>query len=135
MRVALDVAREAARRGALEVNVVSLESEREMPAMKSEQGREELEVAREESVSFIASWGPKRIVVRDGKAVGIELVRCVRVFDDSGRFKPEFDEISAPDDRRRYHHPRDRAGAGSFIPQTRRWRRRPRPRARSRSIR
>ncbi len=92
MRVALDVAREAARRGALEVDVVSLESEREMPAMKSEQGREELEVAREEAVSFIPSWGPKRIVVRDGKAVGIELVRCVRVFDDTGRFKPEFDE-------------------------------------------
>ena len=76
----------------LEVDVVSLESEREMPAMKSEQGREELEVAREESVSFIPSWGPKRIIVRDGKAVGIELVRCTRVFDDTGRFKPEFDE-------------------------------------------
>ena len=92
MRVALDVAREAVRRGALEVNVVSLESEREMPAMKSKQGREELEVAREESVSFLASWGPKRVIVRDGKAVGIELVRCTRVFDDAGRFKPEFDE-------------------------------------------
>ncbi len=92
MRVALDVAREAVRRGALEVNVVSLESEREMPAMKSEQGREELEVAREESVSFLASWGPKRVIVRDGRAAGIELVRCTRVFDDAGRFKPEFDE-------------------------------------------
>jgi NADPH-dependent glutamate synthase beta subunit-like oxidoreductase len=92
MRVALDVAREAARHGALEVNVVSLESDREMPAMKSEQGREELLIAKEESVVFINSWGPKRIVVRDGKAVGIELVRCVRVFDDSGRFRPEFDE-------------------------------------------
>jgi NADPH-dependent glutamate synthase beta subunit-like oxidoreductase len=92
MRVALDVAREATRHGALEVNVVSLESDREMPAMKSEQGREELLVAKEESVVFINSWGPKRIVVRDGKAVGIELVRCVRVFDDSGRFRPEFDE-------------------------------------------
>jgi formate dehydrogenase (NADP+) beta subunit len=92
LRVALDVAREAARRGALEVNVVSLESEREMPAMKSEQGRDELEVAREESVSFIPSWGPKRIIVRDGKAIGIELLRCTRVFDDAGRFKPEFDE-------------------------------------------
>lgn len=92
MRVALDVAREAARHGALEVNVVSLESDREMPAMKSEQGREELLVAKEESVIFINSWGPKRIVVRDGKAAGIELVRCVRVFDDSGRFRPEFDE-------------------------------------------
>ena len=43
MRVALDAAREAARRGALEVTVASLESESEMPAMKSAQGREELD--------------------------------------------------------------------------------------------
>jgi NADPH-dependent glutamate synthase beta subunit-like oxidoreductase len=92
MRVALDVAREAVRRGSLEVTVVSLESEREMPAMKSEQGREELEVARDESVSFLQSWGPKRIIVRDGRAMGIELVRCLRVFDDSGRFRPELDQ-------------------------------------------
>ena len=92
MRVALDVAREAARRGALNVDVVSLESDREMPAMKSEQGREELDIAREEGVRFMPSWGPKRIVVRDGRAVGIELVRCTRVFDDAGRFNPQFDE-------------------------------------------
>ena len=63
-----------------------------LPAMKSEQGREAVEVAREESVSFLASWGPKRVIVRDGRAAGIELVRCTRVFDDAGRFKPEFDE-------------------------------------------
>jgi NADPH-dependent glutamate synthase beta subunit-like oxidoreductase len=92
MRVALDAAREAARRGALEVLVASLESEPEMPAMKSAQGREELDIAREEGVSFLPGWGPKRVVVRDGHAVGIELVKCVRVFDDAGRFRPQFDE-------------------------------------------
>ncbi len=91
-RVALDVAREAARRGALEVTVVSLESAAEMPAMKSEQGREEADTATEEGVGFLPSWGPRRIVTRDGKATGIELVRCVRVFDEAGRFKPEFDD-------------------------------------------
>ena len=92
MRVALDAAREAARRGALEVTVASLESGTEMPAMKSEQGREELDIAREEGVTFMPGWGPKRVVVRDGHAVGIELVRCVRVFDEAGRFRPQFDE-------------------------------------------
>jgi len=92
LRVALDAAREAARRGALEVTVVSLESETEMPAMRSEQGREEADTAGEEGVRFLPSWGPRRIVTRDGKAVGIELVRCIRVFDDSGRFNPEFDD-------------------------------------------
>ncbi|MGH7923319.1 MAG: FAD-dependent oxidoreductase [Candidatus Binatus sp.] len=92
MRVALDVAREAARRGALEVTVASLESDAEMPAMKSAQGREELDIARDEGVTFLPGWGPKRIVVRDGHAVGIELVKCVKVFDDAGRFCPQFDE-------------------------------------------
>ena len=63
-----------------------------MPAMKSAQGREELDIAREEGVSFMPGWGPKRIIIRDGHAVGIELVRCVKVFDDAGRFSPQFDE-------------------------------------------
>jgi formate dehydrogenase beta subunit len=92
MRVALDAAREAARRGALEVTVASLESEAEMPAMKSAQGREELDIARDEGVTFLPGWGPKRIVIRDGHAVGIELVKCVKVFDEAGRFRPQFDE-------------------------------------------
>jgi formate dehydrogenase beta subunit len=91
-RVALDVAREAARRGAMEVTVVSLESEIEMPAMKSEQGREEAQTAAEEGIRFLPSWGPRRIVTREGKAAGIELVRCLRVFDDAGRFNPKFDD-------------------------------------------
>jgi len=92
MRVALDAAREAARRGALEVTVASLESAAEMPAMKSAQGREELEIARDEGVTFMPGWGPKRVVIRDGHAAGIELVKCVRVFDEAGRFRPQFDE-------------------------------------------
>jgi len=72
--------------------VASLESEPEMPAMKSAQGREELDIARDEGVSFLPGWGPKRIITRDGHAVGIELVKCVSVFDDAGRFRPQFDE-------------------------------------------
>jgi len=92
MRVALDAAREAVRRGALEVLVASLESEAEMPAMKSAQGREEFEISRDEGVTFLPGWGPKRVIVRNGTAAGIELVKCTRVFDDAGRFRPEFDE-------------------------------------------
>ena len=92
MRVALDAAREALRHGALDVTVASLESELEMPAMKSAQGREEMDIARDEGVSFLPGWGPRRIVACDGRAVGIELVRCVRVFDEAGRFRPLFDE-------------------------------------------
>ncbi len=92
MRVALDAAREAARRGALEVVVVSLESEREMPAMRSAQGREEIQEAREEGVSLLPGWGPRRVIVQGGRVSGLELVRCVRAYDESGRFRPQFDE-------------------------------------------
>ncbi|HEV3112724.1 MAG TPA: FAD-dependent oxidoreductase [Candidatus Binataceae bacterium] len=92
MRVALDAAREAARRGALEVTVVSLESDQEMPAKRSEQGREEMAEAREEGVSFMPGWGPRRVRVENGRATGLELVRCVRTYDEAGRFRPQFDE-------------------------------------------
>jgi NADPH-dependent glutamate synthase beta subunit-like oxidoreductase len=92
MRVALDVAREAIRRGSLKVTVVSLESEAEMPAMKSVQGREETEISEHEGVAFQPSWGPRRIIAENGKVKALELMRCVRVFDDDGRFRPQFDE-------------------------------------------
>jgi len=36
----------------------------------------------------------KRIVGRDGKAVGIELIKCSRVFDENRRFNPQFIEGS-----------------------------------------
>lgn len=90
VRVALDAAREARRRGALDVSVVSLEGLAEMPAMRSVQGREEMEVTREEGIEFEPGWGPKRIVGEHGRASGIELIRCGRVFDDQGRFNPVF---------------------------------------------
>jgi formate dehydrogenase beta subunit len=92
LRVALDAAREVVRRGAAEVTVVSLESRAEMPAARSVQGREEVEVAEGEGITFLPSWGPRRILGAAGRATGIELVRCVRAFDESGRFAPVFDE-------------------------------------------
>ena len=63
-----------------------------MPAVRSAQGREELVSAREEGVRLMPGWGPRRMVVEDGHVVGLELMRCVRVFDDAGRFRPQFDE-------------------------------------------
>lgn len=90
VRVALDAAREARRRGALEVTVVSLEQLEEMPAMRSVQGREEMDVTRDEGIDFMPGWGPKRIVGKKGRASGIELIRCATVFDDNGRFNPRF---------------------------------------------
>jgi formate dehydrogenase beta subunit len=92
LRVALDAAREAVRRGAVEVTVVSLESDQEMPAMKSVQGREEIEITAEEGIRFLPSWGPKKLVGEGNRVKAIELMRCTRVFDGTGRFNPQFDQ-------------------------------------------
>jgi NADPH-dependent glutamate synthase beta subunit-like oxidoreductase/Pyruvate/2-oxoacid:ferredoxin oxidoreductase delta subunit len=91
LRVALDAAREVVRRGAAEVTVVSLESAVEMPAARSVQGREELEIAGGEGITFLPAWGPRRVVGVAGKVTGIELLRCVRTIDEDGRFNPVFD--------------------------------------------
>jgi NADPH-dependent glutamate synthase beta subunit-like oxidoreductase len=88
---ALDAARGALRSGAKEVTVVSLESWEELPAAQAVQASEELDHAVGEGIKFLPSWGPNQIL-GDDSVTGIELVACTRVFDDTGRFNPEFDE-------------------------------------------
>jgi NADPH-dependent glutamate synthase beta subunit-like oxidoreductase len=83
--VAVDVALSALRSGATSVSMVSLESRDEMPAYAWE-----IEEALQEGVEVIPSWGPGRIIVGDGRVVGVELVQCTSVFDDSGAFCPMF---------------------------------------------
>ncbi|MBI2360778.1 MAG: FAD-dependent oxidoreductase [Deltaproteobacteria bacterium] len=83
--VAIDVALTARRLGAKEIQIACLESRAEMPAFEWE-----IEQALEEGAVIHPSWGPKRIV-GNGKVIGVELVRCTRVFDESGRFNPSFD--------------------------------------------
>ncbi len=78
-------------KGAQEVHVVSLESLEEMPAALTVQGRDELKETQEEGILLHPSWGPKRFV-GEGRVAGVDLVACTRVFDDEGRFRPQFDE-------------------------------------------
>ncbi|MCC6196092.1 MAG: FAD-dependent oxidoreductase [Burkholderiales bacterium] len=85
--VAMDAALTVNRLGAARVQMVCLESEAKMPAYAEEKRQ-----ALEEGVVIDASWGPRKIVGRDGKVAGIELVRCVGVTDSAGRFAPSFDE-------------------------------------------
>ena len=82
---ALDVARSAIRFGAREVTVCSLESEREMPASP-----EEIEEATREGISFRHGVGPKRFVGSGGTVTGVEFLSVSRVFDEQGRFSPQF---------------------------------------------
>ena len=81
---ALDVARSAIRFGAKDVEVFCLESASEMPA-----DPEEIEDAREEGIQIHYSRGPKRILTRDGKVTGLEVLSVASVFDEQGRFNPK----------------------------------------------
>lgn len=85
--VAIDVARTALRAHASHVHMFSLESAEEMPASK-----EEVDEAVEEGIIIHNGWGPKEIMVRNGKAVGIIMKRCTSVFDKNHRFHPVYDE-------------------------------------------
>lgn len=94
--VAIDVARVATRAGSADVNMYCLEKRAEMPALD-----EEIEVAESEDIVINNSWGPKRIIARDGRVVGVEFKRCTTVFDQENRFNPQYDEtdtITVPAD-------------------------------------
>lgn len=80
--VAIDAARVARRLGARSVTMVSLESAQQLPAWSWE-----VEEAREEGVELLHGWGPARISDR-----GVEFKLCTRVFDEQGRFSPQYDE-------------------------------------------
>lgn len=85
--VAIDVARTASRTGATDVKMFCLESREEMPALV-----EEIEETLEEGITIGNGWGPKRIVVENGKVTGVEFKKCTSVFNLDGRFAPEYDE-------------------------------------------
>ena len=85
--VAIDVARTAFRAGASEVEMYCLEGPDEMPAAK-----DEVAEAKEEGVVVKNCWGPKEVLVEDGKITGIVLKQCTQVYDKDGRFSPLYDE-------------------------------------------
>ncbi len=84
--VAIDVATVASRLGADEVYVASLESGDEMPAFRAE-----IDAAVAYSIKLLPSFGPHRIIESDGRITGMELVRCISVYNDEGLFSPSFD--------------------------------------------
>lgn len=85
--VAVDVSRNATRVGAEKVDIFCLESRENMPALE-----EEIEEALEEDITINNSWGPKRIVVEEGKVIGVEFKKCLSTIDETGRFNPKYDE-------------------------------------------
>jgi NADPH-dependent glutamate synthase beta subunit-like oxidoreductase/NAD-dependent dihydropyrimidine dehydrogenase PreA subunit len=82
---ALDVARSAVRFGAKQVDMVVLESQEEMPVEP-----EEITQAQEERIHIHNRSGPKRILTKHGRVVGLETIRVASVFGEGGRFEPRF---------------------------------------------
>lgn len=85
--VAADVARTALRCGRGKVSMVCLESREEMPAAK-----DELAEVEAEGIQVLNGWGPKRVLIKNGKVAGIVFKKCVSVFDKKHRFNPQYDE-------------------------------------------
>ena len=84
----LDAARSALRAGATDVTIVSLESRVEMPAQEFE-----IVEAEEENIRIFGRRGPQEILTDDkGRVTGLRTVGVTSVFDDEGRFSPQFND-------------------------------------------
>jgi NADPH-dependent glutamate synthase beta subunit-like oxidoreductase len=83
--VAVDAAMTALRCGAVDVTLVCLESQDDMPA-----GPWAVEAARAEGVRILPSWGPARIAGENGRITAIDLLECTCVLDERGNFRPRF---------------------------------------------
>jgi len=79
-----DAALTASRTFGKRVTLVSLESREEMPA-----DLEEIEEGMREGISYVHRRGPQA-VMGNGRVRALQTVDCSRVFDDEGRFSPEF---------------------------------------------
>lgn len=89
--VAFDVARSALRCSSPEVQLACLEREHlnEMTGSVDER-----EGGRREGVVINDGWGPREIVIEDGKIKGLLVSKVIRVFDEEGKFSPQLEDES-----------------------------------------
>ncbi len=91
--VAFDVARSATRLqmlkyGKSDVKLTSLEDENVLPA-----GDDELIEGGEEGIEFFCGNGPQEVMQnKKGEITGLRLWKCLCIFDQDGRFNPEYDK-------------------------------------------
>jgi len=86
MKEFMDVSRAALRMGARELQLVCLESREEMPASE-----EEIHEGLLEGMKLRPSLGPKQFVGKNGRLTGLEVIKCISVFDENKRFNPRFE--------------------------------------------
>jgi len=89
--VAMDISRtlgklQMEKFGTVDITVSCLETKDIMPATP-----EEIEEALEEGIGLYPGWGPEEIIIKGGEIKGIVMKKCLRVFDEEGKFNPEFD--------------------------------------------
>ncbi len=85
VHTALDVARTALRLGVADVKIIALESWDELPASEFE-----IIEALEEGLEINPRLGPNRILGKNGRVGGLEVIEVASVFDADGRFNPQF---------------------------------------------
>lgn len=85
--VAIDAARISSRCTDAKISMFCLEAREKMPA-----SNEEIEEALEEGIELNCGWGPKEVLEENGHVSGVVFKKCTRVFDEQGRFSPEYDE-------------------------------------------
>ncbi len=85
--VAIDVARVSRRLGAKKVRLYCLECRDEMPAWE-----DEVKAAQSEGIEINCTWGPNRFLLSDGKVTGMEFKQCTRVFNEQGKFSPDYND-------------------------------------------
>lgn len=90
--VAFDVARNCIRiqlmkYGKADVKLTSLETLDILPGSDDEY----LE-GTEEGIKTYLGYGPQEVVIKNGKITGLRVWKCLRVFDEEGRFSPQFDQ-------------------------------------------
>jgi formate dehydrogenase beta subunit len=83
--LAIDAAQVASRVMGRKVTMVTLESKAEMPA-------DPIEIAEgaEEGVRLVNRRGPVEILGAGGRVTGLRTIAVARVFDEQGRFSPQF---------------------------------------------
>ena len=81
----VDISLSALRMGAHEVHIVCLEEREKIPA-----ALEEIEEAEKEGIILHAGFGPKQVLGRDGKVIGLEALKTKSLVDEQQRFHPSF---------------------------------------------
>ncbi len=89
--VAIDSARVALRLGAKSIKILSLEKTDLASPERLPADDREIREAKDEGIEFFGELGVKEIKLINGKLT-VFTRKCVRVFDEQGRFSPAFDD-------------------------------------------